>query len=92
MNSDAQMKMPILTSNLFLGTDDSVTGDVSYPSSGTDDNIYAQILAFSKSHKPSFRAFYSICRVIFRVSAGFVGLLGSVFGLWSVLEFFVTAL
>ena len=27
--------------------------------------------------------------MIFRVSAGFVGLLWSVFGLWSVLEFFV---
>ena len=35
--------------------------------------------------------FYSILCVIFRVSAGFMCLLGSMFGLWSVLEFFVTA-
>ena len=41
--------------------------------------------------KLSFGAFYSIFRVIFRVSAGFVGLVGLVFGLWSALEFFVTA-
>ena len=44
-----------------------------------------------QSQQTSFRAFYSIFRVIFRVSAGFVCLLGSVFGLWSVLELFVTA-
>ena len=36
-----------------------------------------------QSQKTSFTAFYSIFRVIFTVSAGFMGLLGSVFGLWS---------
>ena len=41
---------------------------------------------FSKYQKPSFQAFYSIFHMIVRVSAGFVGLLGSVS------EFFVTAL
>ena len=35
--------------------------------------------------------FFQPFRVIFRVSEGFVGLLGSVIGLWSVLQFFVTA-